>query len=185
MTRCFTSTEVNQLHAAVLHSASQQIPLLLCKPKAHYRIHDSPSLVSTLSQMNPVHTFPPYLPKIHSNIILPSAPTFYELVSSLQVFRPKFCTYFSSLSCVLHASPSHHPWLVTSTKANEYKMHAFWQLFLTTSEHYQVILAHSKIRNEIHLPNFGKCFLFTIASRTALGPTQPPINGYQGLSPWG
>jgi hypothetical protein len=28
-------------------------------------------------------------------------------------------------------------------------------------------------------------FLFTTASRTALGHTQPHRNGYQGLFPWG
>jgi len=32
----------------------------------------SPSLVPIVSQMHPVHTFPPYFPTIHSNIILPS-----------------------------------------------------------------------------------------------------------------
>jgi len=28
-------------------------------------------------------------------------------------------------------------------------------------------------------------FLFTTASGTVLGPTQPPSNGYQELFPWG
>jgi hypothetical protein len=28
-------------------------------------------------------------------------------------------------------------------------------------------------------------FLFTTASRQALGSTQPPIHGYQGFFPWG
>jgi len=68
---------------------------LLCNPKFHYRVQENPSLVPILSQMNPVHTFPPYFPKIiiiiiiiiiflqglgqrpvpvqiHSNIIIPS-----------------------------------------------------------------------------------------------------------------
>jgi len=35
----------------------------------------SPSLVLTLSQMNPVHLSPAYLFKIHCNIIFPSAPS--------------------------------------------------------------------------------------------------------------
>jgi hypothetical protein len=44
--------------------------------------------------MHPIHTFPPYFPNnIHSNLIIPST----SLVSSLLVFRPKFCIYFSFL----------------------------------------------------------------------------------------
>jgi hypothetical protein len=33
-----------------------------------------PAMVPILSQMHPVHTFPPYFPKIHFNIIFPSMP---------------------------------------------------------------------------------------------------------------
>jgi hypothetical protein len=53
------------------HSASQEIPCLLWNPKVHYHVHNSPPEVSVLTQMQPVHTFPPHFPKIHSNIILP------------------------------------------------------------------------------------------------------------------
>jgi hypothetical protein len=58
------------------HSASQEIPCLLCNPKVHYRVHKSPLPVPVLSQMNPVHTFRLYFPKTHSNIILPPTPMF-------------------------------------------------------------------------------------------------------------
>jgi hypothetical protein len=40
------------------------------------RVHNSPPLAPILSQMHPVHTFPPCFTKIHSNIILPSTPKF-------------------------------------------------------------------------------------------------------------
>jgi hypothetical protein len=51
-------------------TASQDIPCLLWKPKVHYRVENSQPLAPILSQMHAVHTFPPYFPKIHSNIVL-------------------------------------------------------------------------------------------------------------------
>jgi hypothetical protein len=63
--------ELSSFREANTHSLSQEIPL---NPKAHYRVHNSPSLVPISSKMHPVHTVSPYFPKIHSNIILPSMP---------------------------------------------------------------------------------------------------------------
>jgi hypothetical protein len=60
------------------HSASQEIPCILWNPKFHYHVHKTPPLLPVLRQMNTFHTFPSYFPKILSNIILPSTPSYFE-----------------------------------------------------------------------------------------------------------
>jgi hypothetical protein len=56
------------------HSADQKISRFLWNPKFHYHVHKNLLLVPILSQMTPIHSCPPYFPKIYSNIILPSTP---------------------------------------------------------------------------------------------------------------
>jgi hypothetical protein len=89
-------------------SAIQQIPRLLCNPKVHYRVHNSPPPVPIPSQVHSVHTFPPCFPKIHSNIILPSTPR------SSQWSHPfRFSNQNILRVPIVHACymprPSHHP----------------------------------------------------------------------------
>jgi hypothetical protein len=50
-------------------AAPQELPSILCNPKGQYRVHKSPPLVPFLSQIDPVHTNPSYLSKIHFNIM--------------------------------------------------------------------------------------------------------------------
>jgi hypothetical protein len=51
-------------------SASQEILHLSWSLKVHYSVHMRPPLILILSQMNAVHTPPPYLFNIHLKIIL-------------------------------------------------------------------------------------------------------------------
>jgi len=88
-------------------SASRETSRLLWNPKVHYRVHRSPPLVFILSQMLPVHTFPPNYLKIRSNTILPSAPRSSEW--SLAGFPAKILYALYISPCVLHSRPS-RPW---------------------------------------------------------------------------
>jgi hypothetical protein len=91
-------------------SSSLEILRLLWNPKIYYRVHSTP-LVPILSQMNPVHTFPPYFPDMHSNI---------NLLSTLRSSECSLPFRFSNqniirISQLSHACYiprlSHTPWL--------------------------------------------------------------------------
>jgi len=62
------------LEKQIVKSASEEILCLLWNPKVHCHIHRNLPPVLIFSKMNPVHTLPPYFPKINSGIF-PSMPS--------------------------------------------------------------------------------------------------------------
>jgi hypothetical protein len=74
------------------------------KPNAHYRVQNSLTPVPNLSQINPVHSFPPYFHKIYSNIILPFTLRSSEWSLPFTISDQDFVR-ISHSPYVLHASP--------------------------------------------------------------------------------
>jgi len=90
-------------------SVSKEIPCFLWNLKFQYHIHNSLPTFTVLNQIHPVHTFPFYIPKTHSNIVFSSMPT--SSVWSLPFRFPTKILYGFLISheCYMH-HPSHPPW---------------------------------------------------------------------------
>jgi hypothetical protein len=56
-------------------------------PMVHYRDHNSPTLVPIFRQINPFHSFPSFLFKIHINIILHYTPRSYKEFLAVRFFH--------------------------------------------------------------------------------------------------
>jgi hypothetical protein len=76
---------------------------ILLIPEAHCRVQNSsPFLI--MSHVKPVYVLLSYTFKIRFNITLPSTPVF-QMVSFLQVFKPKPCLHFSPIRTTCPAHP--------------------------------------------------------------------------------
>jgi hypothetical protein len=73
--------------------------------KTHYRVYESPLMVSVVRQMNPVSIPTHFLP-ICFNIVLPCTLKFPKKASSFHISRPQFWMHFASLSYMYRQS---HP----------------------------------------------------------------------------
>jgi hypothetical protein len=69
---------------AINWAATQELPSISWNPKVQYRVRKSPPLLPILSHINPIHTIPSYLSKIHPDIVHP--PT-----SRSSQWSPSFC----------------------------------------------------------------------------------------------
>jgi hypothetical protein len=97
------STELSPAWEAASRSATKEFPNILLNLKAQYRVHKRPSLVPTLSQINPVHTTPSYLRSIlilfsHLCLGLPSGFFSFWLSHYMHCPSPQACY----MSCPYH-----------------------------------------------------------------------------------
>jgi len=81
-------------------------------------------MVPILSQMHPFHTFPPFFPKIHSNIILPPTSSSSELSLPFRFFN-QYTTSIYPLPCMLHVPP-------TSSSLIRSPFTSYYRLYLKT-----------------------------------------------------
>jgi hypothetical protein len=103
---------------ATSFSETEEFIKIICNPKVHYRVLLSPPLVPVLSQITPVHTTPPYFPKINLNIFLPrtSRSSWWSLCFWFP-HQNSVCIPIRSRACYI--LPVYPPWLNHSSLAKD------------------------------------------------------------------
>jgi hypothetical protein len=92
--------------AEVTNVITNQLTPRCQNPRVHHHIHNSPPMISILSQVNLLHSSSQ--PTSLTSILIPSSHLRLGLTSGLflRAFPPEPCTRFSPLPCVPHASPT-------------------------------------------------------------------------------
>jgi hypothetical protein len=105
------STELSCCREVANCAAIQEFPNILWNQKFHFRVHKSPLPLPIQSQINPVHTIPSYLSKLHFNDIAPltSRSSLWPLSFWLSHQNPT-CIPFLPNACHMPYL-SHAPWL--------------------------------------------------------------------------
>jgi hypothetical protein len=90
-------------------------------PEIHHRVHKSPQAVPILSQVNPLHTLPANVPRIHFDTILPSMPRSFEWSFSFGLSHQNFVhlPLLSHTTCPGHIILPYLIGLITSGDENK------------------------------------------------------------------
>jgi hypothetical protein len=97
-------TELSPSWGAANRAAPQELPSILWNPEVQCRFHKSPPLVPIFSHINPIHTIPSYLSKMHFNIVY--SPTFWPSQWSLSFWLYHIILYAFLFSPIRATCPA-------------------------------------------------------------------------------
>jgi len=132
-------------------SASQEIPLILWKPKVLLPYSQVPT---TCPYPEPVHTPRPHLSVFHLNIILTSTPRSPQWSLSVRFSPAKHCTCLSPQPYALHAPP-----------ISFYSILSPEQNWVSSTDHYapHYIVFSTPLLPQIKIDYFGLSFVSIIS----------------------